>query len=1181
MHNNYYLFACSYCSQCSPGGSKRSFLPCSFPICIVSNNANFPLPFFSSNQIAELNSASWSTDIQNKLATLFVGANDIDQIQNLESFRSLTWLSLDSNLLQRIENLPKSIQTLSLANNFLVSYVGLNRLLNLNWIILSNNYIKDFVIPVRKNIDKLDLSNNFISTLDFNLNETYYIKDLMLSYNQITRLNPNTFKHLSVSRLYLNYNKINDIHEAAFNHLNNYLEYLDLENNGLTNINNCFRNLKKLKYLYLHNNNIEFVHNSTFEHLINLKSISLSGNKLTRIPNFIHNKRLVHLNLGYNFLNELEVEYHQIIENEILVQSSTHLKLRNEDNSIVNDQPIIDMTTHIRPMNNRDGFKNVIFNHDTNKVMLKPSHKSNHKSENQWFTNSNELTDSIQLKTETSNIYRDLSNYAKQLDTFHDDYKKKRHFKAKNSHHENFQKYFQKNSKENSDKYNKKETISINIPFNKLKDSYEINEDLTNDRPHREYKKHQSQDQYSYKMYDYNDEVYKLDAARNKRSLTIEEPTGKISDTENYTNQNLKNRTWVKHRQYTYYNDHNYNKYVRYKKNIITINKTFEDDENIDKKEKFVKNMNSNNSIKAKKKSVNKEEHNPDTSKLFSNLETLLLRCNKITDLNGNLFKHLKKLQELSLSFNKVQVVELNSDAFDGFENLKILEISFSLFNLNEFPHYLLNKNLNTLVWLAMDNNNIKTIRNYALYNLTNLNYINLEYNKISKIHNNLFHFNIHKKLKEIRLSNNYLDSIESDTFYNLKELNTIMLSYNVIKTLKTSGFKNLNSLLNIVLSFNQIKYIYPNAFINLPNLIKVDLQHNKLKDFNLNIFSNISNKQIPMSLNLSHNFITNLYENDKKQAPVYIKSLDLSNNRIQEVPVNFLQTFADSLRKLYLDFNEIKHLDATAFGNLDVLEILSLEHNNIAVVVKRTFIGMPNLQIIDMSFNEISMLTGEQFYFSIKLRVLNIGHNRLRSLPRDVFSNTVIEKLDISYNSLVTMPSNALGGIGLTLRDIDLSHNQIEHIDSTMFIELPMITNLNLSNNRLTILPDNTFISVNTLIQLDLSFNPLRANFKELFHYLQKLKYLYLSNTNLLSFPQLPLPDLLTLDISNANIETVPEKSAELLGKLRKLILSGNQIQSVPSHIWNSLPYLKELDLSNNPLRVRIFACEEKKNPF
>uniref|UniRef100_A0A8D8QA40 Chaoptin n=1 Tax=Cacopsylla melanoneura TaxID=428564 RepID=A0A8D8QA40_9HEMI len=1131
-----------------------------------------------SNQITELESVSWSTDLQTKLTTLFLGSNELHDITNLDGFKSIQWLSLDSNLLQSLGNLPKSLQTLSVANNYLVNVEALARLPNLNWIVLSNNYIREIVIPVKKDIEKLDLSNNLITTVHLNLNNTYYIKDLILSYNQITKLNANAFRNLNVARMFLKYNKIDEIHDLAFNHV---LEYLDLEHNRLTNINSCFRNLKKLKYLYLHNNKIEFIHVNTFEHLVNLKSISLSGNKLTRIPNFVQNKRLVHLNLGYNFISELILDNHSI-HNETIDQNIIHhtdSAIRSDD-QYQNDQPISESSglTH-------DGMKSVN-NENIHTIAHAPNLGSHHLFTGQWSTEqySDEYTDSTEINIKTP--YENLSKYAKRLNMFYDSSRnRRRHYKGK-SLQENAERLYQKYSQEYFQERNKHKKDATMLEFQKQfsipqshvrvnpeNSRYKFDQESKNDKSESNKEKQQHYDEYE--MFDYYDEDNKY-PVRNKRNVRFDENQKRVAPFKYSSDENvdkINDGTHVKHRRYKHFNDHNYNKYVRHKKNIITINKTLENEDFSDSPKRNSNSINEigikKNSTKLRKSSNRNEDQLAGGGHLLNNLETLLLRCNKITDLNGNLFKYLTKLEDLSLSFNKIQVLELNSNAFDGFENLKILEISFSLFNSNEFPYYVFNSNLNTLVWLAMDNNNIKNIRNYSLYNLTNLNYINLEYNKISKINNNLFHFNIHKKLKEIRLSNNNLELIESDTFYNLKELNTVMMSYNLIKAIKTASFKNLNNLLNVVLSFNQIKYIYPNAFLNLPNLIKLDLQFNKLKDFNLNAFSNITNKQVPMSLNLSNNYITNLNENDKKQAPIYIKTLDLSNNRIQEVPVNFLQTFADSLRKLFLGFNEIKHLDATAFGNLDVLEVLSLDHNNIAVVVKRTFIGMPNLQIIDMSSNEISMLTGEQFYFSIKLRILDISHNRLRSLPRDVFSNTVIERLDISYNSLVVMPSNALGGIGLTLRDIDLSHNQIEHIDSTMFIELPMITNLNLSHNRLTILPDNTFISVNTLIQLDLSSNPLRANFKELFHYLQKLKYLFLSNTNLMSFPYLPLPDLLTLHMSNNNIKEFTENCAELLGKLRRLTLSGNQLQAVPSHMWSSVPYLKELDLSNNPIRL------------
>ena len=68
-------------------------------------------------------------------------------------------------------------------------------------------------------------------------------------------------------------------------------------------------------------------------------------------------------------------------------------------------------------------------------------------------------------------------------------------------------------------------------------------------------------------------------------------------------------------------------------------------------------------------------------------------------------------------------------------------------------------------------------------------------------------------------------------------------------------------------------------------------------------------------------------------------------------------------------------------------------------------------------------------------------------------------------------------------------------------------LVSLSLAHNRLTILPDNIFMGLGSLLSLDLGHNPIRANFKELFHYTQRLKELRLAHTSLQSVPSLPLP--------------------------------------------------------------------------
>ena len=166
-------------------------------------------------------------------------------------------------------------------------------------------------------------------------------------------------------------------------------------------------------------------------------------------------------------------------------------------------------------------------------------------------------------------------------------------------------------------------------------------------------------------------------------------------------------------------------------------------------------------------------------------------------------------------------------------------------------------------------------------------------------------------------------------------------------------------------------------------------------------------------------------------------------------------------------------------------------------------------------------------------------------------------------------MPNSALAEVSETLRYLNLSHNHIQHLDSTMFSGTLKLLSLSLAHNRLTILPDNIFMGLSSLLTLDLSFNPITANFKELFHYTQRLKVLRLSQTKLLSLPSLPLPGLIHLDISSNRLRDLNSISLDSLDQLRELELSNNKLESLPAQSWRHVPFLKSLNINRNPIRV------------
>jgi Leucine-rich repeat (LRR) protein len=93
-----------------------------------------------------------------------------------------------------------------------------------------------------------------------------------------------------------------------------------------------------------------------------------------------------------------------------------------------------------------------------------------------------------------------------------------------------------------------------------------------------------------------------------------------------------------------------------------------------------------------------------------------------------------------------------------------------------------------------------------------------------------------------------------------------------------------------------------------------------------------------------------------------------------------------------------------------------------------------------------------------------------------------------------------------------------------------------------LTILPDNIFIGLGSLMTLDLSGNPIRANFKELFHYVQRLQDLRLSAVEVDHFPALLLPHLTRLDVSGNRLRDLPYFTSPSMPQLRHLNLSWNQ---------------------------------------
>uniref|UniRef100_A0A183BHH5 LRRCT domain-containing protein n=2 Tax=Globodera pallida TaxID=36090 RepID=A0A183BHH5_GLOPA len=208
-----------------------------------------------------------------------------------------------------------------------------------------------------------------------------------------------------------------------------------------------------------------------------------------------------------------------------------------------------------------------------------------------------------------------------------------------------------------------------------------------------------------------------------------------------------------------------------------------------------------------------------------------------------------------------------------------------------------------------------------------------------------------------------------------------------------------------------------------------------------------------------------------------------------------------------------------------------------------------------------------------------NDNINRLSRLSRLVLSNSDIPALSQS----IRLP---------LLRVLDLSGNNLEHIQLGSFLGMPMLERLDLSRNRISVLPTGAFIYLKVLMfskkleqsipiqklsSLSLSHNRLNRELTtgNLLRGPRGLRELELDG-NRLSARQLnemfgDLGTLTRLEVNycglndaavwTLNLSSVPE--------LRRIGLAGNNLSQVPSTTLRALALLDTVDLSHNLIRT------------
>ncbi|KAL6075345.1 hypothetical protein STEG23_005295, partial [Scotinomys teguina] len=221
-------------------------------------------------------------------------------------------------------------------------------------------------------------------------------------------------------------------------------------------------------------------------------------------------------------------------------------------------------------------------------------------------------------------------------------------------------------------------------------------------------------------------------------------------------------------------------------------------------------------------------------------IQQLNLQFNDIEAVTANSFINATHLKEINLSHNKIKSQKIDYGVFAKLSNLQQLHLEHN--NLEEFPFPL----PTSLERLLLGYNEISTLQTNAMDGLGNLTMLDLCYNHLSDSILKEKNLSKLKKLMQLNLCNNRLESMPP-------------------------GLPS--SLMYLSLENNSIASIPDNYFDKLPKLHALRISHNKLKDIRYDIF-NLSNL---IELNVGHNNLKQAF-----YIPRSLEHLYLQNNEIE-----------------------------------------------------------------------------------------------------------------------------------------------------------------------------------------------------------------------------------------------------------------------------------------------------------
>ncbi|KAM6915195.1 toll-like receptor 5 [Xenentodon cancila] len=498
---------------------------------------------------------------------------------------------------------------------------------------------------------------------------------------------------------------------------------------------------------------------------------------------------------------------------------------------------------------------------------------------------------------------------------------------------------------------------------------------------------------------------------------------------------------------------------------------------------------------------------------------------------------------------------------------------------------------------LHLEMNYISEINTTSLSGLGELQELDLGLQKVPLvIRNNAF--SSHRHLRKLELGSNIGLQLEPQAFAGLSRLQKLHLDYCFLNEsiLEDNYLQPLSSLENLNLFGNQIRRLQPSMFfVNMTKLTGLNLKINKidkmcesdLVGFKGKHFSIFNLDSIPLKEMSNANFDWHKCGNPFRGMSFQV--LDLSHNwlSVSNLKLFFRAIEGAKISHLKLSghmgrgfsFSNLPDPDRSTFEGLKSSSILTLDlsKNRIFALQQGVFSPLKEVTAIDLSRNRVNQIHRHAFQgLQNNLKVLNLSHNLLGEIYSHTFASLgSLQLLDLSHNHIGGLGHGSFSGLP-NLKALYLTGNSLR--DFNFPAALPSLDYLLLNDNKL--IPSSVYSLTrfaSNVTYLSIQDNKL-TNLEDVYTFPNEFKHLrsLLYGGNRVRWctarSQVSPNNVKVLDLHGISLQHLWTRGKCLnlfdnFGNVTRLILSFNELQSLPQGIFKGLSSAVEMDLSHNAL--------------